>query len=110
MEHQVVITQYKWAGQMGPFKIRSTCEECDMTTHRVKKIIEEQFQGRPVCFEIKPWLDHLWYCLRKGTYHPPIILINGKKFYQFSHRNPVFDQEKFMNIVNCNLRGEKNDD
>lgn len=107
MEHKVVITQYKWAGQMGFLKIRSTCEECDMTTHRVKKIIEERFKDKGVCFEVKPWLDNVFYCLKKGAFHPPIILIDGKKFYQFSHRNPVFDQQKFINTIDCILERTK---
>lgn len=91
---------------MGPFKIRSTCEECDMTTHRLKKIIGEYFAAEPVAFEIKPWLDHAFYCLSKGTFHPPIILINGRKFYQFSHAHPAFDQEKFIARVHQLLKGE----
>ena len=100
MDNKVVITQYKWAGQLGPFKIRSTCEECDVTTHRLKKIIKENFQNRPVVFDLKPWMDNAFYCLSKGTFHPPIIIINGKKFYQFSHKNPAFDQNKLIQAIN----------
>jgi hypothetical protein len=28
----VVITQFKWAGRLGPFHIKTSCNECDLTT------------------------------------------------------------------------------
>ena len=108
MDNKVVVTQYKWAGQMGPLKIRSTCTECDMTTHRLKKIIEENFQNKPVQFELKPWLGNALYCLSKGAFHPPIIIINEKKFYQFSYKNPAFDQDKLIKTIHTTLERENN--
>lgn len=107
MGNKVVVTQYKWAGQMGPLKIRSTCEECDMTTHSLRALVEKEFKGKNVVFEIKPWLDNAWYCLTRGAFHPPIIMINGKLFFQFSHKDPVFNQSKFIQAINWILEKEK---
>lgn len=92
----VIITQYKWAGSWGPFKIKSRCEECDLTTHHLRALIEKEFKGKNVIFEIKPWLDNAWYCLARGAWHPPIIMINGKLFFQFSHKRPLFDR---LNLI-----------
>ncbi|UCC95915.1 MAG: hypothetical protein JSW40_03985 [Candidatus Omnitrophota bacterium] len=97
--NSVIITQYKWAGSWGPFKIKSHCEECDLTTHVLRALIEKEFKGKDVNFEIKPWLNNVWYCLVRRAWHPPIIMINGKLFFQFSHKKPLFDKEKLIRLV-----------
>ncbi len=88
----VVITQYKWAGQWGPFKITSRCNECDVTTAVLKDLINKEFAGGDVVLEIKPWLDNAWHCLARGAWHAPIIMVNDKRFYQYSHGQPLFDR------------------
>lgn len=99
---QVIITQYKWAGKWGPFRIKSHCDECDLTTTLLKKLVEDEFTGKPVVFEVKPWLDNWIYCLQRGAYHPPIIMVNGQKFFNFSHKHPLFDRERLITMVkNC---------
>ncbi len=95
----IKVTQYKWAGSWGPFKIKSHCEECDLTTHRLRDLMKNDLACQNVDFEIKPWLDHAFYCLKKGAWHPPIILINERKFFQFSHKNPAFDKNALIDIV-----------
>lgn len=95
----VIITQYKWAGSWGPWTIRSRCEECDLTTHRLRAVVEKEFKDENVDLQIKPWLDNAWSCLRRGAWHPPIIMINGTLFYQFSHRRPQFDQDNLVRQV-----------
>lgn len=102
----VVITQYKWAGSWGPIKIKSHCEECDLTTHNLRALIEKEFKGKNIVFEIKPWLDNFWYCLMRGAWHPPIIMVNGKLFFQFSHKKPLFDKNKLIQVVSYLLEAK----
>jgi hypothetical protein len=101
----VTVTQYKWAGKWGIFRIRSRCNECDLTTSVLQKMIKEGYPGQPVTFEVRPWLDNIWYCLFRGAWHPPIIMVNGKKFYQFSHAHPLFDRKKLADEIAAALRG-----
>ncbi len=92
----VVVTQYKWGGRWGLFSIRSKCSECDLTTAYLEKMMKDHFTGRPVTFEIRPWLDNWWYCLKRGAWHAPIIMVNGRRFYQFSEKRPLFDKQKLI--------------
>ena len=95
----VSVTQYAWAGKLGPFRIKTTCGECELTTGILNDIMADELKDRNVTFEVKPWLDNLFYCLLKGTWHAPIIMVNGKKFYQFSEKEPLFDREKLVERV-----------
>ncbi len=101
---QVVITQFKWMGSFGPFKIRSHCNACDWVTNLLEKMVREEFRDQDVVFEVKPWLDNIWYCLARGAWHAPIIMVNGKKFYQFSDAHPLFDKTKLVNLVRSLLK------
>jgi len=95
----VKITQYKWAGKKWFLKIKSTCEECDITTSILKNMMKKEFKDKDVAFETKPWLDNIFYCLWQRAWHPPIIMVNNKKFYQFSKRHPLFDRQKLKQTV-----------
>jgi len=90
----VTITQFKWAGKIGPVRIKTTCDQCDLTTATLQDMMENEFKEKNVAFEVKPWLDNLFYCLIRGTWHAPIIIVNGKKFYQFREEEPLFDRDK----------------
>ena len=95
----ITITQFKWAGRFGPIRIQNHCDQCDLTTATLQDMMENEFKEKQVNFEVKPWLDNLFYCLRRGTWHAPIIMVNGKKFYQFSKKEPLFDREKLAEHV-----------
>lgn len=73
---------YTWAGQKGPFRIKSYCEECDLTFHLLEEIRKRGLSGAPVRVEIKPWLSHLWEALAAGGWHPPVVVIDGRRFSQ----------------------------
>ena len=90
----VTITQFKWAGKLGPLRIKTHCDQCDLTTSILQDMMENEFKGKNVECEVKPWLDNLFYCLMRGTWHAPIIMINGKKIYQFSEKEPLFDRDQ----------------
>jgi hypothetical protein len=95
----VIITQFKWAGKWGPFHIKSHCQECDLVTSILRNIVDKDFKGKNVVLEVKPWLNDIFFALRRGAWHPPIILINGRKFFQYSHKKPLFDKEKLIQAV-----------
>ena len=96
---EVKIIEYEWAGKLGPFKIKTHCEECDITKSMMDSMLEKEFKGKNVTFEKKPWLDNFFRVLSKGAYHPPILMVNGKKFHQFSERDPLFNKEKVTDHV-----------
>jgi predicted methyltransferase len=95
----IVITQFKWSGKLGPFRIKSSCGQCDLTTTILKSMMEREFKGKNVNLEIKPWLDNLFYCLFRGAWHAPIVMVNGRKFHQYSRNDPMFDRRKLAEAV-----------
>ncbi len=103
----VKITQYKWEGNWGPFKITSNCSECDLTIQMLNYLMDTEFKDKDVKFELKPWLNNWIYCLLRGTWHAPIIMVNNKKFHQFSEKDPIFNKEKLVEHVNDLLEKEK---
>ncbi len=82
MNKQVLIVQYRWAGKWGPFRIRSACEECDLTRTIIKNLIKNELKRCKVRFVVKPWLDNWVYCLLRGGWHAPIVFVNGKLISQ----------------------------
>lgn len=76
------IKQYKWAGTWGPFTIKIPCGECSANEDIIKDVIEKDFAGQPISFQILPWLDNWWGVLLKGGWHAPVITINGKVIAQ----------------------------
>lgn len=96
----VVITDFKWAGKLGPIEIKSPCNECDVITSMLTKMMEEDFRGKNVVLEVKPWLNSIFYCLARGAWHAPIIVVNGKKFFQIGEKNAYFDKGKLIDLVN----------
>lgn len=81
---KVKITQYKWAGEFGPFKIDIPCGECNVTEGVIKDVLEKEFSKEDVSFEIFPWLNNWWKIILKGGWHAPITLVNGKVISQGS--------------------------
>ena len=100
----IIITQYKWAGRLWPFKIKTGCEECDLTEASLKNMLKNEFKGKDVKFEVKSWLDNFFYCLFRFAWHAPIIMVNDKKFYQFSEKEHLFDREKLKELVLSRLQ------
>lgn len=94
-----VITIFEWAGKLGPFRIKTHCGDCDLTISILKAMMEDEFKDKDVTLEIKPWLDNFFYCIVRGTWHAPIIMVNGKKFYQFSEKEPLFDRDRLAAVV-----------
>ena len=93
------IIQYKWAGKKAMFKVKSKCEECDLTTGILNDMMKNEFKGKDVRLKIQPWLDSAFYVLARGAWHPPIIFVNGKKFFQYSKKEPLFNRKKLHKVV-----------
>jgi len=95
----VKITEYEWAGRKWFFKIKTHCSECDLTKVILKNMLNKEFKGKDVKFEVKPWLDNVFYCFLRGAWHAPIIMVNGRKFHQFSEKDPLVNRKKLAEYV-----------
>ena len=77
------ITQYKWEGVWGPFKIKIPCGECAVTENIITDVIQNEFGFTDkIVFEVKAWLPNWWRLILKGGWHAPIVTINGKVVFQ----------------------------
>jgi len=73
---------YRWAGKKWIFEIKSQCNECDLTTAMFKDLKSRELANKKVKIIVKPWLDNLFYCLKKGGWHAPVVIVNGRVFSQ----------------------------
>lgn len=78
----VNITIYKVTGNQLFFKVPpKVCEECDILVNVTKRVVNEINDGR-ITVEIKPWLGSIGSSLKRGGWHPPVLLINEQVFSQ----------------------------
>lgn len=91
----VAITMYRWAGSKFGFSIKSECQECEINTGILEDLKQKEFIGKPIEIEIKPWLTYLWDSLKRGGWHAPVVMVNGRIFSQ----GVVIDREKFINYI-----------
>ncbi|MCH7604717.1 hypothetical protein IID24_01905 [Patescibacteria group bacterium] len=99
----VVITMYRWAGSKFGITIKSECKECEINTGILEDLKQKEFAGKPVVIEIKPWLTYLWDSLKRGGWHAPVMLVNGRIFSQ----GVVIDRERFVRHVLSILNEKK---
>lgn len=79
---KVNITIYKMTGwQLFFYVPEKVCVECDLSVATVKNLVKE-FPRGAINLEIKKWFNNLPLILVKGGWHPPVITINGKIFFQ----------------------------
>jgi hypothetical protein len=76
----VRVTVYYIAGrQLGPLSIPSSwCRECDVTMRLVEDVAATLRPQAEIQVDAKPWLPHLFTALRRGGWHPPVVLVNDK--------------------------------
>ena len=72
------VLQYKWAGSWGPFHIKVPCGECSVTETMIRKVIETEFQGYEIAFQVRDWLPNWWRVILRGGWHAPIVMVNDK--------------------------------
>ena len=72
---------YVVTGVHGFFKIpESFCKECHLFYNAAKKAAEQV--DREVDIEVKSYWSRFLRPLVRGGYHPPVMLVNGKKLAQ----------------------------
>ncbi|OBT09465.1 glutaredoxin [Vibrio sp. UCD-FRSSP16_10] len=78
MSKPIKITLYRWAGSWGPFKVNIPCGECTLTKDILKDTFDNELKDVPVELEMKDWLSHWWEPLKLGSWHAPILVVEGK--------------------------------
>ncbi len=78
MTKPIKLTLYRWAGSWGPFKVNIPCGECTLTKDIIKDTLENELAGVNVELEVKDWLSNWWEPLKKGSWHAPILMVEGK--------------------------------
>lgn len=74
----VKVTLYRWAGNWGPFKVKIPCGECSLTLDVIEDTFEHELAGVPVHLDIREWLSEWWRPLRRGGWHAPIVMVEGR--------------------------------
>lgn len=74
----VKVTLFRWAGSWGPFKVRIPCGECSLTKDVIRDTFECELAGVPVDLDIRDWLSEWWRPLRRGGWHAPIVVVEGR--------------------------------
>ncbi len=78
----VNVLVYRITGKQLFFNVdESFCEECDII---IRHIIElsERMPDINIKLTVKPWLDNIFRVLLKGGWHPPVVLVGGKRISQ----------------------------
>ncbi len=74
----VMITLFRWAGRWGPWKVNIPCGECALTLDVIKDTMATELAQVPAALDVREWLTEWWKPLRKGGWHAPIVLVDGK--------------------------------
>jgi len=78
----VNITLYRWAGAWGPFKVSIPCGECALTHDVTADTMANELAGIPVELVVRDWLSYWWQPLKKGGWHAPIVMVEGRVISQ----------------------------
>ena len=78
----VEIILYRWAGAWGPFTIKIPCGECSLTKDVIRDTLGHELADIPVTLHLRDWLTEWWHPLRKGGWHAPIVMVEGKVISQ----------------------------
>jgi hypothetical protein len=103
---QVTITEFYWGGTNFFYTIKTHCADCDTTKALIESIITKELKDYNVNFEFKPWFNNFWYCLLRATWHAPIVMINDKKFWQYSEEEIIFKREALVEAVKKAVKEE----
>lgn len=96
------ITLFPIAGKQFFFNVPdSWCEECDLTHQLIQKITADY---EDIEIEVKPWIENLPKALRRGGWHPPVVLIDDKLFSQGVVPNDRKLREYLDNLLVKNKR------
>ncbi|MXR51536.1 hypothetical protein GRX03_07955 [Halovenus sp. WSH3] len=68
-------------GYHGKLRVpESFCRECHLFTRRAQQAIQ-QVDG-DVSLSVRSWWTHLPWALRHGGYHPPVMVVGGRRLCQ----------------------------
>lgn len=80
--NKVEIKIYRFTGRQLFFTIPEfVCHECDMVIRLVNRIVGKM-ESELVTVHVYPWFNNILTSLKKGGWHPPVVMINGKIFSQ----------------------------
>jgi len=80
-EAPVQITVYVVTGRQGWLRIpESFCRECHRFVRAADAAAERA--DAPVDVRVVSWYSHLPWALRHGGYHPPVMVVGGKRLAQ----------------------------
>ena len=82
MDKKIKVTVFRWAGSWGPFSVKIPCGECSLTKDVILDTFKEELKGIPVELELHDWLSEWWKPLKKGGWHAPIVMVEGKMISQ----------------------------
>lgn len=89
-EETVVVDIYVVTGRHGILRVpESFCRECHMFTRRAELAAEEV--DVDVTINVRSWWSQFPWALRHGGYHPPVMVVGGKKLCQ-GHDVPTSDE------------------
>ena len=79
---EVIVVVYRITGRQLFFYVAdSYCKECDITVRRIIEL-SAKLPDIHVKLIVKPWLDNIFRVLLKGGWHPPVVLVDGKRVSQ----------------------------
>jgi glutaredoxin len=78
MSEPVRVTLFRWAGAWGPFKVKVPCGECALTKDVLADTFATELAGVPVELDVREWLTEWWKPLRRGGWHAPIVMVDGR--------------------------------
>jgi len=80
--NKIEIKIYRFTGKQLFFTIPEfVCHECDLVIRLVNRIVEK-IGDESISVQVYPWFNKIFSSLKKGGWHPPVIVINGKIFSQ----------------------------
>jgi len=89
-EQAVAITVYVVTGWHGKLRVpESFCKECHIFTRRAQLAGEEV--DTAVNISVRSWWTHFPWALRRGGYHPPVMVVGGKRLCQ-GHDVPTTEE------------------
>lgn len=71
-----------------------------MSVGLARSVVKQLRAEDSVTVAVKPWLNNLLGCLLRGSWHPPVITINGRRFSQ----GVVPDRQQLADAVTKQLK------
>lgn len=83
MSDPIEIVIYRWAGEKWGFRLRESCVECELAVAQARSVASVH-PDWPIRVTVKPWLTHLGEALWLGGWHPPVLVVDGRRIRQGS--------------------------